>query len=478
MGFAEYGDYDGLGLAELVKNKDVKPSEIIDETISRAEALNPKLNFLIHKGYDQARELADSAELPDGPFKGVPWLVKELATAWEGMPMTNSSPYMKDLVAPFDSETLVRIKAGGMIPMGKSNAPELGWCLATEPKLYGACLNPYDPAYTPGGSSGGSAAAVAARVLPIAEGSDGGGSIRVPSSHCNIFGLKPARGRISLAPALADFWYGGALFHCMSRTVRDTAAFMDMTYGHLPGEPYQVAPPPRPYSEEVGVSPGKLKIAMVTDVPDGCGPLHPDVKKAVEDCGKLMESLGHIVEPQPIPYDFWSFYKVYTDMTAATTASWLDAMAGFVGREATWQDMEPLYWTMVYKGRSFSAQDHANHIEGIRQMSRDMLMKMNAYDTWLMPVMPTHARPIGHYDMSLHVDEYDQTKMGPDCAYSAPFNASGSPAMSVPFSMSEGGLPIGVQFVGRDLDETTLIRIASQIEEARPWADNKPAICA
>lgn len=478
MAFAEYGNYDGLGLAELVKKKEVTASEVLEEAISRAEALNPKLNFLIHEGFDEARGRAASADLPDGPFTGVPWLVKELATAWEGHPMTNSSPYMKDLVAPFDSETLVRIKGSGMVPFGKSNAPELGWCLATDSKMYGPCRNPYNTDFTAGGSSGGSAAAIASRVLPLAEGSDGGGSIRVPASHCNIFGLKPARGRVSLAPALADFWYGGALFHCMSRTVRDTAAFMDVTYGHLPGEPYQVAPPARPYIEEVGAGPGKLRIAMVTDVPDGCGPLHPGVKKAVEDAGKLMESLGHTIEPQPIPYDFWAMYKIYTDMTCATTASWLSAMEGFVGRPATWEDMEPLYWTMRYKGMTFTAQDHANHIEGIRQMSREMLMKMNEYDLWLMPVMPNPARPIGYYDMSLHVDEYDQTKMGPDCAYSAPFNASGSPCMSVPFDITDDNLPVGVQFVARDLDETTLIRVASQIEEARPWADNKPGICA
>ncbi len=320
MAFTDYDKYDAIGLAELVTKKQVKPREVIEEAIRRAEAVNPKLNFLTHKAYDVALKAADDPKLPDGPLKGVPWLIKELATGWEGQPTTNACPYFKSVVAPFDSETVRRLKAAGMIPFAKTTSPEIGWAIATESKMYGITRSPWNPDRTPGGSSGGSAAAVAARVVPMAEGSDGGGSIRIPAANCGLVGLKPARGRISLAPALADFWYGGATFLGMTRTVRDTAALLDATQGHLPGEPYQIAAPARPYLQEVGADPGKLKIALVSEAPAHGAPVHHEVKQAVLDAAKLLESLGHKVEPQPVPYDFWPLYKTYTAITAAQTA--------------------------------------------------------------------------------------------------------------------------------------------------------------
>ena len=477
MAFDQYGEYDALGLAELVKSKQVTAREVIDEAIRRAEAVNPELNFLNHKAYDLAREAADDPKLPDGPLKGVPWLVKDLATAWTGQPVTNCCPYLKDVVAPSDSETLRRMKAAGMIPFAKTTSPEQGWAISTESSMFGITRSPWNTERTPGGSSGGSAAAVVTRVLPMAEASDGGGSIRVPAANCGLVGLKPARGRISLAPAVADFWYGGATFLCVSRTVRDTAVLLDVTGGHLPGEPYQIPQPARPYLEEAGADPGKLRIAMVTDTPDHGTPVDPQVKQAVSDAGTLMESLGHTVDPQPVPYDFWPLYKAYTEIIAVQTAAFFAGMAAVVGREATQDDMAPFYWTMIEKGRSFSGVDHSNQVETMRQMCRGFLGEMAAFDAWLMPTVPMLPRGHGYYDMSLDVDAYDGTLMGPDCCFTAPFNASGSPAISVPMSMSDDGLPIGVQFVGRDCDEATLIRIAAQIETARPWIDRKPGIC-
>lgn len=478
MAFTDYDKYDALGLAELVKTKRVKPREVVEEAVRRAEAVNPKLNFLTHKAYDVALKAADDPKLPDGPLKGVPWLIKELATGWEGQPTTNSCPYFKSMVAPFDSETVRRLKAAGMIPFAKTTSPEIGWAISTESKMYGITRSPWNLERTPGGSSGGSGAAVAARVVPMAEGSDGGGSIRIPAANCGLVGLKPARGRISLAPALADFWYGGATFLGMTRTVRDTAALLDATQGHLPGEPYQIAAPARPYLQEVGADPGKLRIALVSEAPAHGTPVHPEVKQAVLDAGKLMESLGHKVEPQPVPYDFWPLYKTYTAVAATQTAAWFDGAPAYVGREATWEDMAPLYWTMIYKGRSFTGKEHSNQVEAMRQMCRAFLGKMAAFDVWLMPTVPMLPRTHGYYDMALHVDEYDDKRMGPDCCFTSPFNASGSPAISVPMSWSKDNLPIGVQFVGRDCDEATLIRIAAQIEKARPWIDKRPPVCS
>ena len=476
MSFAEYGDYDGLGLAELVKKKEVTPSEIMEEAIRRTEALNPELNFLIFDAFEEGRRMAADPNLPDGPFKGVPWLIKELATAWEGQPMTNSCKYMKDLVAPFDSHAVTLTKAAGFTLLGKSNAPELGWALACEPKLYGTTKNPWDTSRTPGGSSGGAAAAVASRVLPLAEASDGGGSIRVPASHSGLVGLKPGRGRVSMAPAIVDFWYGGALFFCLSRSVRDSAAYLDAINGSLPGEPYYAPKPATPFLNEVSTSPGKLKIALVTDTPEGCTPLDGEVEAAVLATGKLLEELGHTVEVQPIPYDFWPLTDLYTRITALQTASWIDAMGGFVGRPPEGDDLAPLYWSMIDIGRSISGIEHSNDVEAMRMICREMVGKMAAYDAWLMPSIPVPAREHGWYDMSLDADTYNKTRMGPDCTYSAPMNASGQPAISLPLHMSSGGLPIGVQFVGRELDEATLLRLAGQLEEALPWKDRKPAI--
>ncbi len=476
MSFSEYEELDGLGLAELVKTKEITPGEIIEEAIRRAEALNPELNFLSFDAFDEGRRMAADPALPDGPFKGVPWLVKELATAWEGQPATNACPYMKDLVATYDSHTVTLIKAAGFTLLGKSNSPELGWALACEPKLFGITRNPWDVSRTPGGSSGGAAAAVAARVLPIAEGSDGGGSIRVPASHSGLVGLKPARGRVSDAPSAVDFWYGGAVFLCLSRSVRDSAAYLDLVNGSLPGEPYYAPKPATPFLDEAGTPPGKLKIAMVAESPDGCTALDGEVADAVRATGKLLEELGHTVEAQPIPYDFWPLMEIYMRITAVQTAGWVDYIGTEVGRAPKGDELEPLYWSMIEKGRAISGVEHSDDIETMRMICRDMVGKMAAYDAWLMPSIPVPARQHGWYDMSLDVETYNKTRMLPDCAFSAPMNASGQPAISLPLHSTKGGLPIGMQFVGGERDEAVLLRLAGQLEEALPWKGRKPAM--
>ena len=478
MALPEYDQYDAVGLAALVRTRKLSARELVDEAIARAEAVNPALNFLAHRAYEQARAAADSPHLPQGPLMGVPWLVKELASSWGGQPFTNSLPYLKSLIAPGDSLLLERMKAAGMIPFGKSTSPENGWALNTESSLYGVTRSPWHLDRTPGGSSGGSAAAVAARVLPMADASDGGGSIRVPAANCGLFGLKPARGRISLAPGVVDFWYGGATLHCVSLSVRDSAALLDVTCGALPGEPYGLPRPTRPFLQEVGIEPGRLRIALVTDTPSHGTPLDAEIRQAVEEAGRLLESLGHEVEVQPVPYDFWPLYKTYTALVAVQTAAFIDAMAPLVGRAATEDDMAPLYWSMIDKGRRISGPEHSNHIEFVRAASRDFLTRMAAFDLWLMPTVPMLPRVHGYYDMALDVESYDDTRMGPDCCYTAPFNAAGSPAMSVPMGWSREGLPIGVQFVARDGDEATLLRVAAQIEAARPWRGRKPPVCA
>ena len=472
-----YGTQDGLGLAALVRRGEVSASEVLEEAIGRAEAVNGELNFLTYKAYEEGRRMAADPALPDGPFRGVPWLVKEIATDWAGLQNTNACPYFKDIVSSADCERVRRIKQAGFVLLGKSNSPEAGWALSTEPRMYGATVNPWDTTRTPGGSSGGSAAAVAARVLPLAEASDGGGSIRTPACHSGLVGLKPARGRISLAPG-ADFWYGGVTFLCVSRSVRDTAAFFDVLGGPLPGDAYFARMPDDPYLGEVGKDPGTLSIAMVTASPDGCTPLDAEVRDGIENAGRLLESLGHRIAPEAVPYDFWPLYDTYTRIGAVGTAAWFDAFAGLVGHTVRQDETENLYWTTIHKGRSISGVDHHNDIEALRVMCRDIVGRMAAYDAWLMPVVPMVPRKIGYYDMSRDVDDYNATIMGPDCAFTAPFNAMGLPGMSLPLHWTAGGLPVGVQLVGRDLDEALLFRLAGQLEQAQPWADRVPPVNA
>ena len=474
-----YGKLDGLGLAALVRKREVSAGEVLEEAIRRAEAMNGTLNFLTYKAYEEGRAMAADPALPDGPFKGVPWLVKEIATDWEGLQNTNACPYFKDIVSTFDCERVRRTKQAGFVLLGKSNSPEAGWALSTEPKMYGATVNPWDTTRTPGGSSGGSAAAVVSRVLPLAEASDGGGSIRTPACHSGLVGLKPARGRISLAPG-ADFWYGGVTFLCVSRSVRDTAAFFDVLGGPLPGDAYFARMPEDPYLGEVGKDPGTLSIAMVTASPEGCTPVDAEVREGIENSGRLLESLGHRVTPEDVPYDFWPLYDTYTRIGAVGTAAWFDAFAGpgLVGHSLRQDETENLYWTCVHKGRGISAVDHHNDIEALRVMCRDVVGRMAAYDAWLMPVVPMVPREIGYYDMSLDVDTYNATIMGPDCAFTAPFNATGLPAISLPLHWTAEGLPVGAQLVGRDLDEALLIRLAGQLEQAQPWAERVPPVNA
>jgi amidase len=478
MTISEYVQLDATALARSVRAGEFSAAEVLEEAISRCETMNLELNLLAHEAFAAGRQTASDPALPMGPLAGVPWLVKELATAWEGQPFTNSLPYIKDMRGPADAVIVSRLKAAGAVLFGKSTSPENGWSLATESSLHGVTKNPFDTNLTPGGSSGGSAVAVATRVTPISDASDGGGSIRVPASNCGLVGLKPSRGRISLQPTAVDYWYGGAQIFGLSRTVRDTGLLLDVLQGGLPGEPYRLPAPSRSYVEEVATDPKQLRIALVTETPEHGTPVDRQVKAAVEASAKSLESLGHIVEPQPVPYEYWPLFKSYTALIAAQTAAFFDAMAAPVGRVATPDDMANLYWTMVEKGRRMSAIDHSNQIEAVRRQCCAMAVKMDSFDVWLMPTSPMLPREHGYYDMALDVEAYDESRMGPDCCFVAPFNASGAPAISLPMGRSVEGLPIGVQLVGRIGDEAGLLNLAGQLERAEMFSVRPPPICS
>ena len=472
-----FDERDSLEMAALVKAGEVHPRELADEAIRRIEALNPTLNAVSIPLFDHGRKAAADPALPDGPFKGVPFLLKDLGTLWEGVPLTNSCPYLKDFVCPAGMTYTRRIEQAGFVLLGRSNAPECGWCLATEPTLYGRTNNPWNLERTPGGSSGGAAAALASRMVPFADASDGAGSTRVPASHTGLVGLKPARGRVTLEP-YPDYWYGGATFLTVTHTVRETAAYLDAVGGRVPGDVYYTEMPATPYLDEVGKDPGRLRIGVTLSAPDGL-PIHDEVAAAVRDAASLCESLGHEVEDRALDLDWERFWTTYTRMTAAQTAADFEDAEALVGRPVTEDDVAPLIWGLIRKGKAIDGPQHYRDVNALKLISRELIASLADCDLHLMPVIGHPARPHGHYPMTIDdADLYNAAHMGPDAVFTAPFNASGLPAMSVPLHMTADGLPVGVQLVGRECDERTLFRLAGQLEEARPWKDRRPPVVA
>jgi amidase len=348
---AIYARSDGLDLGKLVRRGEVSPGELIEAAVTIIERLNPRLNAVVHTLYDMARSAAPAVDR-NAPFAGVPYLLKESGTMWEGAPLTSASAWMRNVVASTDAEVVRRVKAAGFLLVGKSNAPENGWCLSTEPRLYGPTRNPWRDGVTPGGSSGGSAAAVAAGMVPIAEASDGAGSIRVPASCCGIVGLKPSRGRITASPA-GDSWYGCSYDLCVSRTVRDTAAYLDAVAGVLPGDPYQAPRPDGRWLDVTARPPGRLRIGFSVVPPDG-NPVGVEPATAVRRTISVLERLGNYVEEHDLPSSLAEIWPIYTRMTAVHTARGFEARAPLVGAPVTQNDVEPLTWAVIQRGRSVS----------------------------------------------------------------------------------------------------------------------------
>nr|WP_295467015.1 amidase [Mesorhizobium sp.] len=469
-----YAESDGLGLGELVHKGEVAPIELVEAAVVTIEKLNPALNAVIHKLYDMGREAAGAVDR-QASFAGVPYLLKELATSWKGAPNTNSSFYLKDVVADFDAEVVTRLKKAGFLLVGKSNAPENGWSISTEPTLYGATVNPWKADVTAGGSSGGSCAAVASRMVPIAESSDAAGSIRVPASCCGVLGLKPSRGRITMAP-FADVWHGGAYFLANTRTVRDTAAYLDAVAGALPGDPYQPPVPEKSWLDLSRQAPKKLLIGFSVTAPDGRA-IDPEVRQTLLDTIKVLEGLGHDVEERNMALDADSAWKTYTHMSCVQTAAIYEWLSATVGRPATKDDVEPVTWAIIERGRGTSGIRHISDVEAVRQLGRAIALDLDAYDIYLTPTLTQLPRPVGFYDMSMtDLDAYND--LWSDGVFTFPFNMSGQPAMSIPLGMSKSGVPIGVQAVGRYGDEATILALATVLEQEMPWKQRQPAVTA
>ena len=466
-----YTESDASALGELVRKGEVTPAELLDTALTVIDQRNPRLNAVIHRLDDMARAQVASGVPHDAPFAGVPYLLKELASMWQGAPLTNSCAWLRDLRAPADSEQTRRIKSAGFVLVGKSNAPENGWAITTEPRLYGPTRNPWRDDVTPGGSSGGSAAAVAARLVPLAEASDGAGSIRVPASCCGVVGLKPSRGRVTLAP-FGDFWYGGAYFLCVSRSVRDTAGYLDALAGALPGDPYTPPVPAAPWRELAARPPARLRVGFTVSPPDGSA-IDAEPVAAVQRTAHVLEGLGHAVEEHDMTFDAAGAWRTYTRMTPVESAAMFDTLEPLVGRPVTAADVEPTTWAIIKRGRSLSAIDHATDVTALRVLSRHIAADLLPYDVFLTPTLTQKPRPLGYWDMN-EPDLNRYNAKWTDAVFMFPFNISGQPAMSLPLHWSADGLPIGVQLVGRTGDEATLLALAAVLEQAMPWRDRRP----
>lgn len=469
-----YAESDALRIGELVRGKQVKASEIVEAAIQIIERINPKLNAVVIETFDLARRL--SAAPVEGPFAGVPFLLKNLGTMWKDTALTFGTSYLKDFVCPVDSEIVRKMKASGLIPVGRSNTPEYGWCITSEPRLYGPTVNPWNPAITAGGSSGGTAAAVAARIVPIGDASDGGGSIRVPASCNGVLGLKPSRGRVTFGPHEADMWFGCIYFLCDARTVRDMAAYLDAVSGNLPGDPYYAPQPDKSWLDGLADRPRPLKIGYTLNAPWG-EPLAPEVKTAVENAIKLFETLGHAAEEHNIQTDLEAAWWRYNDIIAVETFTEFTQHAKFVGRPPREEDLEPFNWSMLEYAKTLSATEYSASIGAVRKAGQAIAAELAAYDVFVSPSLTQLPRPVGYWSMKDGNRERYLARWS-DAAYMFSHNISGLPAMSVPLGMANGNTPIGVQIVGRHGDEATLLRLAAQAEEATPWIGRKPAICA
>jgi amidase len=467
-----YTETDAVGLAAHIRRGDLTLGEALDCAITVIERLDPSLNAVVHRLYDEGRAALPALDR-SAPFAGVPYLSKELASMWRGAPYTNGSAWMRHVVAPADDLISERLRAAGFLMIGKTNSPEFGWSVATEPALYGPTRNPWSPAVGPGGSSGGSAAAVAARMVPIAEASDAAGSIRVPASCCGLVGLKPSRGRLSFHPA-ADPWLGTVFTLCVSRTVRDTAAYLDAVAGALPGELHALPTPERSWLASAALPPPRLRIGFSVTPIDG-GPIDMEIAEAVRVTARLLESLGHDVDEHDLPIDGSRAWPLYARHAAVQNAAFIEALTPLVGAPPRERELEPVTWALLQRGRATNAVDYMGDLATLRDLGRRIVSDLLPYDVFLTPTLTQKPRPIGYLSMQEpDLDRYNARWA--DACFLYPFNISGQPAISLPLHWSEDGLPIGIQAVGRIGDEATLLALSAELETTLPWRARKPPI--
>ncbi len=460
---------DATGQAELVRSGQVTALELLEAAIDRIEADDPGINAVVMRWFDQARRTAASA-LRDGVFLGVPFLLKDWMAAHAGHPLASGNRRLKEAerLAPADSVLVSRFCAAGLVIAGRTNAPEFASQVTTEPVAWGATRNPWNLAYSPGGSSGGAAAAVAAGMVPVAHATDGSGSIRIPAACCGVVGLKPTQGRISAGPFGDESGPGVEL--CISRTVRDTAAMLDAVQGPGVGDRVIAPPPGRPYVRELDANAAGLRVGVLDRYPAG-DPVHPDCAGAVHDAGRLLQALGHRVETACPPALADPAIGRQIGLVASShLALAIDQLADVLGRDVTADDVEPATWARAQRARQATAADHARALSACTRFRRAVCQWWaDGYDLLLTPTTGEPPALLG----TLPGDPASQAAY---TAFTRPFNITGQPAISLPLSWNSAGLPIGVQLVAAYGREDLLINIAAQAEQAAPWADRKPLL--
>lgn len=470
----EYVEHDACGLAALVADGEVAPAEVLDAALRAIDDRNPLLNAVVSRCDDAARAAVE-AGLPDGPLRGVPYLVKDLNAHVAGMATTQGVRLFADAVAERDSEFVVRLRGAGMVILGKTNTPGFGTSTSTEPGLFGPTRNPWSPGRSAGGSSGGAAAAVAGGMVPAAHATDGGGSIRIPASCCGLFGLKVTRGRVTHAPYAGEGWNGMSVGHALTRSVRDSAAILDATCAPFPGDPYVAPPPRRPYVEDVRAEPGRLRLGLL-DVPPGVPlPLDPEVRAGLEAAARLCDTLGHDVEPAEWP-DLGGPPAARTGAISAThIASAVDDRLVVLGRELRDDDLDGWVHEIVQRGRAVTGEEYVRAVAVMHAMGRTVAawMAEHRFDVLLTPTMAILPPELGVLDPNGPFADA-LPLLGAMAGFTSIANVTGQPAMSVPLHRSAGGLPVGIHFVGRFGDEATLLRLAGQLERAAPWPTTAP----
>ncbi len=468
---------DATDQAALVAKGDATPTELLESAIERIERLDPALNAVVIRWFDHARAVAASAELPDGPFRGVPFLLKDLFATYAGQRISNGNVALKNAntISTVDTTLVERYRAAGLVIAGRTNSPELGSVPTTEPLAWGPTRNPWDTSRTPGGSSGGSAAAVAAGMVPFAHASDGGGSIRIPASCCGLVGLKPSQGRITFGPARNESGLG--VEHCVSRSVRDTAALLDATHGPGIGDTVIAPPPVRPYIQELGVDPGRLRIGLLDHHPQG-GTIDQECTDAARAAATLLESLGHHVEPAwPKALEDSSFASQFGALWSTNMGVSLSQFEEMIGRPLTDEEFEPMNRAQANFAKLFTSIDYARAQAAVAQFRRAVqAWWTQGWDLLLTPTLGQVPVPLGSFANNADQPMAPLATAGVFVPFTPPWNTSGQPAISLPLHWTADGLPVGVQLVAAYAREDVLIRVASQLEQAQPWAQRTPPV--
>ena len=474
MAFADYANHDGLGLAALVKSGQVTPGELVEAAIERIEKHNPVLNAVVHKAYDEARATA-AGDLPDGAFKGVPFLIKDLGAQVKGWPRTSGSIFAEIAADEADNELVTRYRASGVVLVGKSNTPEFGIPGVTTSRRLGRCSNPWDPSRISGGSSGGAASATAAGLVPLAHASDGLGSIRIPAACCGLVGLKTTRDRNPNGGEDYDRAIGFSVDHVVSRTVRDSAAMLDATGYPEPASPYASPAKSGPYLEEVSRSPGRLRISWSSETANG-KPIDPEVQAKLEQTAETLKALGHEVIERGLGVDYRGLYRAQTLVSASNFAAGMRRWIEKIGRDPGEGEIEGLARRAFEGGKRISGEQALWGWQQLRILNRQILAAFEVVDVHLTPVLGTV--PPKHELLDTLTDDlkaFDQAQ-AKTFPFTPPFNFTGQPSLSLPLHESSEGLPIAMMFTARYADEATLFRLAGQLEKEMPWKDRRPQV--